>query len=130
MDNNVYKKVGRRYEPIGVMYRDNDYLTEGFWLVTKRKGCKSIENVDYYSDKFGLTHVGIPELDLDKYAEAAKLKNALLCAKDKYGMSTRIPLSDLLEKWRQGGMSVSDFADEIVKIIVNSEEFKNKNEEV
>jgi len=44
MDNNVYRKVGRRYVPFGSRYNEN-YLSDGIWYVKHRDNCHSHTNV-------------------------------------------------------------------------------------
>ena len=55
MDNNVYKKVGRKYKPIGLLV-DDHYLGDGFWYVSHGKGTKSITNVNYMAELYHLPY--------------------------------------------------------------------------
>ena len=43
MNEQVYKKKGRRYEPVGYSDGFIGFLAEGIWLVQKRDGVKSEE---------------------------------------------------------------------------------------
>ncbi len=72
-DNKVYKKIGKRYEPIGEMY-DRDWLTDGIWFVHSKPGCKSHTNIDRYLS--GMYKVGDAQ---DKYIDIPKL-----CSMDNY----------------------------------------------
>lgn len=65
-DLNVYKKVGRKYVPIG--YRlDDKYLNDGVWIVRHRDGCKSIARGDYLANSYGLIKAGeISKIDFPK----------------------------------------------------------------
>ena len=72
-DNKVYKKIGKRYEPIGEMY-DRDWLTDGIWFVHSKPGCTSHTNIDRYLS--GIYKVGNAQ---DKYIDIPKL-----CSIDNY----------------------------------------------
>lgn len=74
-DRNVYKKIGRKYVPIGMKLDDN-WLNDGIWVVRHRDGCKSITRGDYLADSYGLIKAGelakvdLPMLGgLEAYAE-------------------------------------------------------------
>ena len=74
-DRNVYKKVGRKYVPIGMKLDDN-WLNDGIWVVRHRDGGKSITRGDYLADSYGLVKVGeLAKVDLpilgglEEYAE-------------------------------------------------------------
>lgn len=51
MDNNVYRKVGRKYEPFGYCYKE-DYLTDGIWYVRHGDYSRSLTNANYLSGIF------------------------------------------------------------------------------
>ena len=77
MDNNVYKKVGRKYVPIGLVVADH-WLSDGIWIVRHKKGSKSHTRADYLADSYGLVKAGeIAKIDLpalgamEDYAEVA-----------------------------------------------------------
>ena len=53
MDNNVYKKVGRKYIPFGSRY-DENYLSDGIWYVKHSDSCYSHTNVAYIAELTGL----------------------------------------------------------------------------
>lgn len=66
-EKNIYKKVGRRYVPIGILCPHDDYLTDGIWIVRHRKGCTSITRGDYLADCYGLLKAGeIAKVDFPK----------------------------------------------------------------
>lgn len=74
-DRNVYKKVGRKYVPIG-MKIDDHWLNDGIWVIRHREGCKSITRGDYLAHSYGLVKAGeIAKVDLsllgglEEYAE-------------------------------------------------------------
>lgn len=50
-DNKLYKKVGRKYEPVGMFYH-RDYLTDGLWYV--RSNGSKITNGKYLEGLFKL----------------------------------------------------------------------------
>lgn len=65
-DENVYRKVGRRYEPIGMLVSDH-WLSDGVWIVRHKKYSKSTTRADYLTDCYGLIKAGdIAKLDLPK----------------------------------------------------------------
>ena len=57
MDNNVYRKVGRKYVPFGSRY-DENYLSDGIWYVKHRDNCHSHTNVSHIAELTGLVKVG------------------------------------------------------------------------
>lgn len=65
-DENVYKKMGRRYVPIGI-WAKNDWLCDGIWIVRHRKGCTSTTRGDYLADCYGVIKAGeIARIDFPK----------------------------------------------------------------
>ena len=74
-DLNVYKKVGRKYVPIGYRIEDN-YLNDGIWIVRHKPGSTQITRGDYLAQSYGLIKAGeIAKIDLpilgglEEYAE-------------------------------------------------------------
>ena len=53
-DDRVYQKVGKRYEPIGLMYELN-WLSDGIWVVQKNG---LLFNAAIYAKEFGIIRVG------------------------------------------------------------------------
>ena len=53
-DDRVYQKVGKRYEPIGLMYELN-WLSDGIWVVQKNG---LLFNAAIYAKEFGIVRVG------------------------------------------------------------------------
>ena len=67
-DMNVYKKVGRKYVPIGLRIEDH-YLTDGIWIVRHREYSKCTSNADYLAQCYGLIKAGDnAKIDLTKLA--------------------------------------------------------------
>ena len=74
-DMNVYKKVGRKYVPIGLRVGDH-WLTDGIWNVRhKEHGCQTT-NAGYLSQIYGMCKVGenatadLTQLaDMEEYAD-------------------------------------------------------------
>ena len=56
-DMNVYKKVGRKYVPIGYRHEDR-YLTDGLWIVRHKPGCTQMTNAGYLAQIYGMCKVG------------------------------------------------------------------------
>lgn len=56
-NDNVYKKVGRKYVPIGYRIEDN-YLTDGLWIVRHKLGSTQMTNCGYLAQIYGLCKVG------------------------------------------------------------------------
>ena len=50
----VYQKVGKRYEPIGLMY-ERSWLSDGIWVVQKNG---LLFNAAIYAKEFGIIRVG------------------------------------------------------------------------
>lgn len=61
MDNteekNVYKKVGRKYVPLGLRIEDN-LLSDGIWIVRHKEHSKQMTNAGYLAHICGLCKVG------------------------------------------------------------------------
>ena len=55
VDNRVFQKVGRRYEPIGYFYY-RDWLSDGVWVVMNNRS--SYLNATHYAQEFGIVRVG------------------------------------------------------------------------
>lgn len=53
-DDRVYQKVGKRYEPIGLMY-ELSWLSDGIWVVQSNG---LIFNAAIYAKEFGIIRVG------------------------------------------------------------------------
>lgn len=53
IDDRVYQKVGKRYEPIGHFY-NRDWLTDGVWVVQSN----GFFNATIYAKEFGIIRVG------------------------------------------------------------------------
>lgn len=79
MDNNIYKKVGRKYVPFGCRY-DENYLTDGVWYVKHHESRHSHTNVAYITQLTGIVKVGeCPEqLDLSKILQQHDLAESIL----------------------------------------------------
>lgn len=68
-DLNVYKKVGRKYLPIGYRHEDR-YLTDGLWIVRHKDGSKQMTNAGYLAQIYGMCKVGEnATADLTKLAD-------------------------------------------------------------
>jgi len=50
MNEQLYKKVGRRYIPIGYSDGFSGFPSDGIWLVQQKDGCKSSECIIKYED--------------------------------------------------------------------------------
>lgn len=83
MDNNVYRKVGRRYVPFGSRYYEN-YLSDGIWYVKHRDNCHTHTNVAYIAELTGLVKVGeCPDrLDITRALQQHDLAEAILQDKE------------------------------------------------
>lgn len=60
-DNKVYRKVGRRYEPVG-MFTGCDWLGDGIWYLNSKPGCRSTISVEYLSNLLKVGDKSIPDL--------------------------------------------------------------------
>ena len=66
---NVYKKVGRKYVPIGYRIEDN-YLPDGLWLVRHKPHSTQMTNAGYLAQIYGMCKVGEnATADLTKLAD-------------------------------------------------------------
>ena len=55
MDKNIYVKEGRKYKPIGFYFQsNNEWLTEGVWLVLNKRYGKETIKGDYLKSLFGI----------------------------------------------------------------------------
>lgn len=110
-DLNVYKKVGRKYVPIGYRIEDN-YLNDGIWIVHHKPGSTQITRGDYLADSYGLIKVGdIAKIDLPK-----------LGAMEEYAEVVANTIGNL-----KGRLTNIDIARRIVKELFEyNEKLKNK----
>ena len=110
-DRNVYKKVGRKYVPIGMKLDDN-WLNDGIWVVRHRDGGKSITRGDYLADSYGLVKVG----------ELAKVDLPILGGLEEYAEVVAGTMSNIKSQ-----MTTFDVARRIVKDLFEyNEKLKNK----
>ena len=79
MDNNVYRKVGRKYVPFGSRY-DENYLSDGLWYVKHHDSRDSRTNAAYITQLTGLVKVGEcpKQLDLSKALQQHDLAESIL----------------------------------------------------
>ena len=57
-DNNIYIKVGRRYEPVGYHFlSQNTWLTEGIWVVLKKPYGREIANGNHLKAEYGIDKI-------------------------------------------------------------------------
>ena len=77
-NRNVYKKVGRKYVPIG--YRIEDYyLPDGLWLVRHKPYSTQMTNAGYLSQIYGMCKVGEnATADLTKLADMEEYADVVL----------------------------------------------------
>ena len=74
-NRNVYKKVGRKYVPIGYRHEDR-YLTDGIWIIRHKDYGKQMTNAGYLAQIYGMCKVGenatadLTQLaDMEEYAD-------------------------------------------------------------
>lgn len=100
-DNNVYRKEGRRYKPIGVLCPHDDYLSDGIWIVSHKEGSYSLTRGDYLASSYGLIKVGeIAKIELNKIAameDYASVASKILSEK-RYESICHIDLARLIVK--------------------------------
>ena len=110
-DRNVYKKVGRKYVPIG-MKIDDHWLNDGIWVVRHRDGRKAITRGDYLADSYGLIKAG----------ELAKVDLPMLGGLEEYAEVVANTIGNM-----RGSFSNIDIARRIVKDLFEyNEELKKK----
>lgn len=77
-DRNVYKKVGRKYVPLGLRLDDN-WLSDGIWIVKHKDHSKQFTNASYLAQLCGLCKVGENAVaDFTQLAEIEKYANVVL----------------------------------------------------
>lgn len=110
-DLNVYKKVGRRYVPLGLKIDDN-YLNDGIWIVRHKQGSTQITRGDYLAQSYGLIKAG----------ELSKIDLPILGALEEYAEVIAHTIGNM-----QGQMTNIDIARRIVKDLFDyCEKLKNK----
>ena len=110
-NRNVYKKVGRKYVPIGLKI-DDHYLNDGIWIVRHKIGSTSITRGDYLAQSYGLIKVG----------ELAKVDLPILGSLEEYAEVVANTIGNM-----QGQMTNIDIARRIVKDLFDyCEKLKNK----
>ena len=74
-DRNVYKKVGRKYVPIGLR-RGDRWFSDGIWIVRHKPHGTQMTNAGYLSQIYGMCKVGenatsdLTKLaDMEEYAD-------------------------------------------------------------
>lgn len=110
-DKNIYRKVGRRYIPVGVCEPIN-WLPDGIWLVRSMPSCKSRSNMKFLAELYGFTRLGdIPVADFTKVAKYEQYERAV---------------SDVLTKHDVPpiGICIADMAREIIKAMYDVNEGK------
>lgn len=98
-DLNVYKKVGRKYVPIGYRIEDN-YLNDGIWIVRHKPRSTQITRGDYLAQSYGLIKAG----------ELAKIDLPILGGLEEYAEVVANTIGNL-----KGGLTNIDIARRIVK---------------
>lgn len=77
-DRNVYKKVGRKYVPIGLRVGDH-WLTDGLWIVRHKPHGTQMTNAGYLSQIYGMCKVGEnTTADLTKLADMEEYADVVL----------------------------------------------------
>jgi len=77
-DMNVYKKVGRKYVPIGLRIGDH-WLTDGIWIVRHKEHSTQYTNAGYLAQIYGMCKVGEnATADLTKLADMEKYADVVL----------------------------------------------------
>lgn len=107
-DHTIYRRVGKKYVPIGLTHYNEHDLCEGLWLVRNRPGWHSMTNVDHYASHWGLTKVAdIPVTDVTRFAAAEEIYRVI----DKH----------LFERFGYTVENIAhqDLAEELVKLIVS-----------
>lgn len=117
-ENKVYKKIGKRYKPIGEIY-DRDWLTDGIWFVHSKPGCRSITNVDRYLS--GVYKVGDAQ---DKYVDIPKL-----CSIDNY-VNYVLNSKEFNEIVDSGHYNLYELTAKITALIVDLNDQINKSDTV
>lgn len=113
-DENVYRKVGRKYEPIGMRVGD-EWLGDGVWIVRHKQHSTSRTRADYLADCYGLIKAGdIAKLDLPK-----------LGAMEDYAEVVAKTLGECMDK----GCTLMDISRRVVKDLFEHFEQDNKTEQ-
>lgn len=77
-DMNVYKKVGRKYVPIGLRVGDH-WLSDGIWIVRHKKHSIQQTNAGYLAKIYGMCNVGEnATADLTKLADMEEYADVVL----------------------------------------------------
>lgn len=111
MENNVYRKVGDKYEPFGVSL-NRDWLGDGIWYVRHRDGRKSISNLKHIKDLCGIKKIAeCPEkINITKIIQQYDFADDILSSKE---------LNDWLNN--RYTYTISELVHKIVEIIINKE---------
>lgn len=116
-DRNIYVKDGRRYRAIGYWWDNNhDWLSEGVWVVRKRKGVNGITNGDYLKSMFRV----------DKMSSLAEMSFAELGGLE---LLTDEVVSRFPSNWYNEPHSTYETIACIVGIIKEIENERNKDKE-
>lgn len=110
-DNALYRRVGKKYEPVHMLFNDGHFWQEGVFVVTKNIGAlqpDSWTSVEYLQEIFKLYRCG----DLENVSIA------------KLGGMKKLT-DHLLHHWDEiGGASTFEIAASIVAILMNYENRK------
>ena len=108
---NVYKKVGRKYVPIGLRVGDR-WFSDGIWIVRHKQGSTQITRGDYLAQSYGLIKAG----------ELAKIDLPILGTLEEYAEVVAKTIGNM-----KGEMTTINIARIIVKDLFDyCEKLKNK----
>lgn len=109
-DKNVYKKVGRKYVPIGLRIGDR-WFSDGIWIVRHKDGCQTT-NAGYLAQIYGICKVGEnATADFTKLADMEEYADVVL---------------KTIHKNENRAMTRNDLARLIVKALFDFNEEKSK----
>ena len=107
LDNALYRKIGKRYEPVSMIDAANGW-TEGVYAVVKHPMGRQITNASYLREIFSAYRCG----DIEKVSVA------------KLGGMTKLA-EHLMHHWNEvGGNSVYEQCASIVAILMNFDDGK------
>ncbi len=108
-DKNIYKKVGRRYIPIGVC-EPVKWLSDGIWLVKSNQSGQQRTNLKFLSEIYGYAKLGeIPVADFTMIAKMEQYESAVAKVLLKH-------------KAQPVGICIADMAREIIQAMYNINE--------
>nr|DAH21492.1 MAG TPA: hypothetical protein [Bacteriophage sp.] len=86
IDENVYRKEGRRYVPFGRVV-NMDYFNDGIWYIRHRPSVKSYTNMEYLTGVYRVC--GAKDLSIDVLAGMENIANDIAHSSEMVNLTSK-----------------------------------------